>query len=152
MSVVSYILDAAETTKFRPIFRLWIRDEIEVLTESLIDLQTAFVGRCDRDEDVILPGYTHLQRAQPVLANHYWLAYCEKFQRDLERLADCRKRVCQLPLGSAALAGTTIPIDRQMVADNLRFEGILANSLDSSSDRDFCHRILLCLDVSCRAS
>ena len=118
--------------------RLWIRDAIDVLSEKgLVKLQRAFVGRCEIDEDVILPGYTHLQRAQPVLANHYWLAYCEKFQRDLDRLADCRKRVNQLPLGTAALAGTTIPIDRQMVADELQFEGILANSLDSSSDRDF---------------
>ena len=118
-------------------FRLWIRDAIEVLGERLVDLQKAFVGRCDQDDGVILPGYTHLQRAQPVLANHYWLAYCEKFQRDLQRLEDCRKRVCQLPLGTAALAGTTIPIDRQKVADTLKFDGILANSLDSSSDRDF---------------
>ena len=118
-------------------FRLWIRDAIDVLANKLVTLQQAFVGRCDEDEGVILPGYTHLQRAQPVLANHYWLAYCEKLQRDLDRLADCRKRVCQLPLGTAALAGTTIPIDRQMVADELRFDGLMANSLDSSSDRDF---------------
>ncbi|MEM8944563.1 MAG: argininosuccinate lyase [Planctomycetota bacterium] len=118
-------------------FRLWIRDTIVALTDKLIDLQRAFVSRCERDVDVILPGYTHLQRAQPVLANHYWLAYCEKFQRDLDRLEDCRKRVCQLPLGTAAMAGTTIPIDRQMVAEKLRFDGLVANSLDSSSDRDF---------------
>lgn len=118
-------------------FRLWIRDVILILSDGLIELQRAFVSRCDRDVDVILPGYTHLQRAQPVLANHYWLAYCEKFQRDLDRLEDCRKRVCQLPLGTAALAGTTIPIDRQMVADELQFDGLVANSLDSSSDRDF---------------
>lgn len=118
-------------------FRLWIRDVILILSERLVELQRAFVSRCDRDVDVILPGYTHLQRAQPVLANHYWLAYCEKFQRDLDRLEDCRKRVCQLPLGTAALAGTTIPIDRQMVADELQFDGLVANSLDSSSDRDF---------------
>ena len=71
-----------------------------------------------------MPGYTHLQRAQPVLAAHYWLAYCEKFERDRQRLADCRRRVNQLPLGAAALAGTSIPIDRQMVADELGFEGM----------------------------
>ncbi len=118
-------------------FRLWIRDAIVVLGDKLVGLQKAFVGRCEADEGVILPGYTHMQRAQPVLANHYWLAYCEKFQRDLDRLEDCRKRVCQLPLGTAAMAGTTIPIDRQMVADKLNFEGVLANSLDSSSDRDY---------------
>ncbi len=118
-------------------FRLWIRDEIIVLSDKLVDLQRAYLSRCDRDADVILPGYTHLQRAQPILANHYWLAYCEKFQRDLDRLQDCCKRVCQLPLGTAALAGTTIPIERQMVADELGLDGLVANSLDSSSDRDF---------------
>ncbi|HEY3393485.1 MAG TPA: argininosuccinate lyase [Lacipirellulaceae bacterium] len=117
--------------------RLWCREEIDALSAAIAELQRAFVGRADRDAGVILPGYTHLQRAQPVLAAHYWLAYCEKLQRDRERLADCRRRVNQLPLGTAALAGTTIPIDRQMVADELGFEGILANSLDSSSDRDF---------------
>lgn len=118
-------------------FRLWIRDAIDRIDGLLADVQRAFVGRCEQDEGVILPGYTHLQRAQPVLANHYWLAYCEKFQRDRDRLADCRRRVNQLPLGTAALAGTTIPIDRQQVADELGFEGLVANSIDSSSDRDF---------------
>lgn len=118
-------------------FRLWIRDAIDGIDGLLADVQRSFVGRCVPDEGVILPGYTHLQRAQPVLANHYWLAYCEKFQRDRDRLADCRRRVNQLPLGTAALAGTTIPIDRQQVADELGFEGLVANSIDSSSDRDF---------------
>jgi argininosuccinate lyase len=117
--------------------RLWCCDQIDAISATILELQQAFVGRADRDAGVILPGYTHLQRAQPVLAAHYWLAYCEKLQRDRDRLADCRRRVNQLPLGTAALAGTTIPIDRQMVADELGFEGILANSLDSSSDRDF---------------
>jgi argininosuccinate lyase len=117
--------------------RLWVRDQISAISARLIELQRAFVSRADRDSGVILPGYTHLQRAQPVLAVHYWLAYCEKFDRDCQRLADCRRRTNQLPLGTAALAGTTIPIDRHMVADELEFEGILANSLDSSSDRDF---------------
>jgi len=118
-------------------FRLWIRDAIDRLDEKLVDLQRAFVSRTERDAEVILPGYTHLQRAQPVLANHYWLAYCEKLERDRTRLADCRERVNQLPLGTAALAGTTIDIDRQQVADELGFDGLVANSLDSSSDRDF---------------
>ncbi len=118
-------------------FRLWVRDAIDTIDSRLGDLQKAFVSRCERDEGVILPGYTHLQRAQPVLANHYWLAYCEKLERDRTRLADCRVRVNQLPLGTAALAGTTISIDRQMVADELGFEEVVANSLDSSSDRDF---------------
>ena len=87
--------------------RLWVRDAIDASSARLLDLQRAFVGRAERDAGVILPGYTHLQRAQPVLAAHYWLAYCEKFERDRERLADCRRRVNQLPLGTAALAGTT---------------------------------------------
>ena len=118
-------------------FRLWIRDAIDRLDALLLALQQAFVGRCAGDDGIVLPGYTHLQRAQPVLANHYWLAYTEKLQRDRQRLADCRRRVNQLPLGTAALAGTSIPIDRQMVALELGFEGVVANSLDSSSDRDF---------------
>jgi argininosuccinate lyase len=118
-------------------FRLWTRDAIDRIDGLLEELQRAFVDRCDRDHGIIVPGYTHLQRAQPVLANHYWLAYAEKFQRDRDRLADARRRVNQLPLGTAALAGTTIPIDRQYVAQALGFEGVLANSLDSSSDRDF---------------
>ncbi|MGL4514653.1 MAG: argininosuccinate lyase [Lacipirellulaceae bacterium] len=117
--------------------RLWVRDEIDALRGLLRELQRAFVGRCERDAGVVLPGYTHLQRAQPVLANHYWLAYVEKLERDRQRLADCRRRVNQLSLGTAALAGTTLPIDRQLVADELGFEGLVANSLDSSSDRDF---------------
>lgn len=118
-------------------FRLWIRDGVDQIDALLTNLQRSFVDRCTRDEGVILPGYTHLQRAQPVLANHYWLAYCEKIERDRGRLANCRQRVNQLPLGTAALAGTTIAIDRQLVADALGFEGLVANSLDSSSDRDF---------------
>lgn len=118
-------------------FRLWIRDAIDELDGLLKRLQQAFVGRCDADFDCILPGYTHTQRAQPVLAPHYWLAYCEKYERDRQRLADCRKRVNTLSLGAAALAGTSIPIDRFETARLLGFEAVAANSLDVSSDRDF---------------
>ena len=117
--------------------RVWVRDTIDEIDARLVDLQKAFVGRCPRDADVILPGYTHMQRAQPVLAPHYWLAYTEKLERDRARLADCRKRVNILSLGAAALAGTTLPIDRFDVARRLGFEGVAANSLDVSSDRDF---------------
>lgn len=117
--------------------RLWVRDAIDQIDARLVDLQRAFVGRCDADFDVILPGYTHTQRAQPVLAPHYWLAYCEKFERDRQRLADCRRRVNTLTLGAAALAGTSLPIDRDEVARRLGFEAVAANSLDASSDRDF---------------
>ncbi|MGA2030795.1 MAG: argininosuccinate lyase [Thermoguttaceae bacterium] len=117
--------------------RLWARQAIDEIDRRLVALQGAFVGRCDVDAEVILPGYTHTQRAQPVLAAHYWLAYCEKFQRDRQRLADCRRRVNVLSLGAAALAGTSLPIDRADVAARLGFEGLMANSLDAASDRDF---------------
>jgi argininosuccinate lyase len=125
--------------------RLWVRDEIDAMGARLETVQRAFLGRWKQDWGVILPAYTHLQRAQPVLAAHYWLAYCEKLERDRERLADCRARVNQMSLGTAALAGTSIPIDRHMVADELEFDGILANSLDASSDRDFVIEFAFCL-------
>jgi len=118
-------------------FRLWIRDAIDRVDSRLMDLQRAFVGRCDAEADVILPAYTHFQRAQPVLAPHYWLAYCEKLQRDRQRLADCRRRVNVCSLGTAAVAGTSLPIDRDDVARRLGFDAVAANSLDVSSDRDF---------------
>jgi len=127
--------------------RLYVRDAIDSLDELLLECQRDFVERCDRDADVILPGYTHLQRAQPVKAAHYWLAYCEKFQRDRERLADCRKRVNVSPLGAAALAGTSLPIDRQMTAELLGFDGIAGNSLDVSSDRDYLAEFVFCLSL-----
>ena len=117
--------------------RLWARDAIDQLDERLVELQRAFVGRCDADYDVVLPAYTHLQRAQPVLAAHVWLAYCEKLERDRDRLRDCRRRLNVCSLGAAALAGTTLPIDRFDVAERLGFDGVAANSLDVSSDRDF---------------
>ncbi len=117
--------------------RVWVRDAIDEIDARLIDVQKAFVGRCTGDHDCIMPGYTHLQRAQPVLAPHYWLAYTEKFERDRGRLADCRRRVNVLSLGAAALAGTSLPIDRFDTARRLGFEGVAANSLDVSSDRDF---------------
>jgi argininosuccinate lyase len=117
--------------------RLWLRETLDRLDSQLGTLQKAFLGRCEADFDVILPAYTHLQRAQPVLAPHYWLAYIEKFDRDRSRIADCRRRVNQCSLGVAAVAGTTLPIDRQQTADALQFDSITANSLDTSSDRDF---------------
>ena len=117
--------------------RLWVRDALDRVDGAVRELQKSFVGRCDRDADVILPAYTHLQRAQPVLASHYWLAYCEKLERDRQRLADCRKRVNICGLGCAAVAGTTLPIDRHDAARRLGFAGVAANSLDVSSDRDF---------------
>ena len=118
-------------------FRLWIREALDGIDGLLHELQRAFVSRCEADMDVILPAYTHLQRAQPVLAAHYWLCYVEKFARDRQRLADCRRRVNVCGLGAAACAGTTLPIDRQATAHELGFEEVAANSLDVSSDRDF---------------
>lgn len=118
-------------------FRMWVRDALQETDRLLLQLQRAFLGRCEADFDVILPAYTHLQRAQPVLAPHYWLAYVEKFQRDRERIADCAKRVNQSSLGVAAVAGTSLPIDRRQTAAALGFDGITRNSLDTSSDRDF---------------
>jgi argininosuccinate lyase len=117
--------------------KLWTRDELDGIDRRLADLQRAFVGAAERHRDVVLPGYTHMQRAQPVLAPHYFLAYVEKLARDRDRLADCRRRLNVLPLGAAALAGTSLPIDRDHVARALGFDGVAANSLDVSSDRDF---------------
>ncbi len=117
--------------------RLWTRDALDRIDGLLLELQRAFLGRCERDLDVILPAYTHLQRAQPVLAPHYWLAYIEKYARDRQRIADCRKRVNVCGLGAAACAGTTLPIDRHWTAKELGFEAVAANSIDVSSDRDF---------------
>lgn len=117
--------------------KLWTREAIDRLDARLVELQRAMVASADRHRAVILPGYTHMQRAQPVLATHYFLAYVEKLERDRSRLADCRKRLNVLPLGAAALAGTSLPIDRHAVAEELGFEGVAANSLDVSSDRDF---------------
>jgi argininosuccinate lyase len=117
--------------------KLWVRDGIDALDGRLLELQRALLASAQRDRAIILPGYTHLQRAQPVLAAHYFLAYVEKYQRDRDRLADCRRRVNVLPLGAAALAGTSIPIDRASVARQLGMDSVAANSLDVSSDRDF---------------
>ncbi len=117
--------------------KLYIRNAIDEVDTLLENLQRAFVSRGDHDFDVILPGYTHLQRAQPVNAVHYWLAYAEKFQRDRNRLTDCRARLNQSPLGAAALAGSTLPIDRDFTARELGFTAPAANSLDISSDRDY---------------
>ncbi|OHB81646.1 MAG: argininosuccinate lyase [Planctomycetes bacterium RBG_16_64_12] len=117
--------------------RLWVRESIDEIDVRIVDLQRALVGRCEGDADVILPGYTHLRRAQPVLAPHYWLAYCEKLQRDRQRLADCRRRTNVLSLGTVALAGTSLPIDRDDVRKRLGFDSVAANSLDAVGDRDF---------------
>lgn len=125
--------------------RLWVRDAIDHVDQLLVQLQHAFLSRCERDFDCILPAYTHLQRAQPVLAPHYWLAYIEKFARDRSRLQDCRKRLNECSLGVAAVAGTTLHIDREQTAALLGFAAPTANSLDTSSDRDFVIETASCL-------
>ncbi|WP_169973480.1 argininosuccinate lyase [Tautonia rosea] len=127
--------------------RLWTRDAIDTIAGRLLELQRSFLHLADRHPDLILPGYTHLQRAQPVLAAHYALAYVEKLARDRDRLSDARRRLNLLPLGAAALAGTTLPIDRAFVAEELGFDGVAANSLDISSDRDFLVETVFCLTL-----
>ncbi len=117
--------------------RLWLRGTIDQLRDQLNALQRALVGLAEAHADTIMPGFTHLQVAQPVTFGHHLLAYVEMFARDAGRLADCRRRVNRLPLGAAALAGTSYPIDRERVARALGFEGLCENSLDAVSDRDF---------------
>jgi len=127
--------------------KLWVRDAIDQLAAQLTELQRALVEAAEANLDLVIPGYTHLQRAQPVLAAHYFLAYVEKYQRDRERLADTRRRVNVLPLGAAALAGTSLPIDRDSVRRRLGFDSLAANSLDVSSDRDFALEFVFDLAV-----
>jgi len=117
--------------------RMYLRDEIMEIRRLLRGLQKTVIGLADRNQDAVMPGYTHLQRAQPVLFGHHLLAYYEMFERDRDRLADCYRRVNIMPLGAGALAGTVLPINRKMVGDLLGFGGIAENSMDAVSDRDF---------------
>ncbi len=117
--------------------RLWLRDEVDALAPLLAQMQRALVELAAKHVDTILPGFTHLQVAQPVSFAHHLLAYVEMFSRDAERLADLRRRLNRLPLGAAALAGTSYPLDRERVARTLGFDGVCQNSLDAVSDRDF---------------
>ncbi|MDQ3908691.1 MAG: argininosuccinate lyase, partial [Acidobacteriota bacterium] len=118
--------------------RLWLRDEIDQIDARAREAQSALIDLAEAHRDAVLPGYTHLQRAQPVLFAHWCLAYFEMLARDRERLRDARRRVNVLPLGSAALAGTSYKIDRESVARALQFGSVSRNSLDAVSDRDFC--------------
>ena len=122
--------------------RLWLRGEIDALAVLLTDLQRALVGVAAQHTDTVMPGFTHLQVAQPVSFAHHLLAYVEMFARDAERLADVRRRTNRLPLGAAALAGTSYPLDRESVAAALGFDGVCENSLDAVSDRDFALEFL----------
>jgi len=117
--------------------RLWLRGEIDEIAVLLVEMQNALLAVAEKHTETVMPGYTHLQVAQPISFAHHLLAYVEMFARDAERLADVRKRVNRLPLGAAALAGTSYPLDRERVAATLGFDGVCQNSLDAVSDRDF---------------
>lgn len=117
--------------------RLWLREEIDIIVAELERLQRGLLEQAEQHAAVIMPGFTHLQTAQPVTFGHHLLAWFEMLCRDRERLLDCRKRVNRMPLGSAALAGTTYPIDRSLTCELLGFEAVSGNSLDGVSDRDF---------------
>jgi argininosuccinate lyase len=127
--------------------RLWLRGEIDRLGECAREAQGALLDLAGSHSNAVLPGYTHLQRAQPILLAHWCLAYFEMLARDRERLRDARGRVNVLPLGSAALAGTSYPIDREMVARELGFDAVSRNSLDGVSDRDFCVEFTACASL-----
>ena len=129
--------------------RLHCRRAIDRLDSGLADLQRAFLGLAEREHDLVIPGYTHMRRAQSVLAGHQLLAWCEKLGRDRERLADCRRRTNVLPLGSGALAGTSLPIDRDHVRAALGFDAVAANSLDGASDRDFACELAFVVALTC---
>ncbi len=125
--------------------RLWMRDAIDLeLLPRILGLQESFIDRAERDAELIMPAYTHLQAAQPVSAGAYLLAFAEMLERDRQRFADCRERVNVCPLGCGAAAGTSLPIDREFVAERLGFSRPATNSLDATSDRDFCIEYVAC--------
>ncbi|CAK1241248.1 Argininosuccinate lyase (ArgH) [Fructobacillus evanidus] len=123
-------------------FHLWVKHRLPAVKEAITELQQTLLDLAEKHADVIMPGYTHMQHAQPISYGHYLLAYFEMFQRDFERFEFNEKHTNMLPLGAAALAGTTFPIDRQLVADELGFDAIYHNSLDAVSDRDFALEFL----------
>lgn len=126
--------------------KMYLKDEIENLKDLLKDLINTFIEKAEQNLETVMPGYTHLQRAQPVTFAHYLMAYVEMFKRDISRLDDCYKRLNVLPLGSCALATTTYNLDREFVKEELGFDDITKNSIDGVSDRDFC--IELASDIS----
>ena len=127
--------------------RMYLKDETEAIMQRLSELRSVIVNFAEKNIDVILPGYTHLQRAQPVLCSHHLMAYYEMLTRDLERFADTFKRIDVMPLGSAALAGTSYPIDREYTARLLGFSKISSNSIDAVSDRDFIIEFLAAASI-----
>ncbi|KZN29591.1 bifunctional argininosuccinate lyase/N-acetylglutamate synthase [Pseudoalteromonas luteoviolacea S2607] len=129
-------------------FRLWSRQTAQQVIQAIEDLKSEFIALAERELGTILPGYTHLQRAQPVLFSHWCLAYVEMLERDKSRLADAIERLNECPLGSGALAGTAYPIDREQLAQELGFRNATRNSLDAVSDRDFVVELLSCASIS----
>jgi len=127
--------------------RLYVRATIDELRQQLAELSGVFVDRAEQSGDTAMPAYTHLQRAEPVLVGHWLLAYVQMFLRDADRLADCRKRLNVCPLGSGAVAGATLALDRSLMAENLGFDGATANSIDATSDRDFALEFVNTLSV-----
>ena len=127
--------------------RLFLRAEDDIIVEAVKNLQRALVKLADENSDVIMPGFTHLQHAQPVYFAHHLLAYVEMLARDIERLQDARKRINRLPLGAGAIAGCTLPLDRDFVAEQLGFDGVLRNSMDAVADRDMLIEFLSCLSL-----
>ena len=127
--------------------RLTLRKEIDEISEKIKDLVLVLCNKAEENKETIMPGYTHLQRAQPITFGHHLMAYAQMLLRDLDRLADVKKRMNVLPLGSGALAGTTYPLDRNMVADLLGFDSVSLNSLDGVSDRDFCIELASALSL-----
>ena len=128
-------------------FKLWCRDFIDMLAEELSTLENSLKTKALKHKETIMPGFTHLQTAQPVTFCHHLMAYKEMVKRDLSRLKDCRNRLNECPLGSAALAGTSFPIDRDFTANELGFYKPTANSLDSVSDRDFALELISCINI-----
>ncbi len=125
-------------------FRMYLRDQCDIFTQLLDDVRKAFVLLAREYMGSLMPGYTHLQRAQPVLLSHHMMAYFAMFGRDRERILDCRKRINICPLGAAAMAGTGLPIEREMVAKLLDFDGVTENSMDTTGDRDFALEFTSC--------
>jgi len=128
--------------------RMYLKDEIRIILGLFRDVESLLLNKAEENINTIMPGYTHMQKAQPITLGHHFMAYFEMFMRDMDRFADCMKRMDVMPLGSCALAGTTYPIDREMVASILKFSDISRNSIDAVSDRDFAIEFIGCCSVA----
>lgn len=128
--------------------RIYLKEEIQEVLKLLLQLEYALLEAAGKYAELMIPGYTHMQKAQPITLGHHFMAYSEMFKRDMERFLDCYKRVDVMPLGSCALAGTTYPIDRDMVKASLGFSGITQNSIDGVADRDFAIEFISCCSIA----